>query len=166
MYRFNVIILLSAFVFVSACGQEGTQSVESVNNHNFEVVKSEQEWKKELTQEEYNILREKGTERAFSGKYDNFKKKGVYTCAGCGTKVFSSKTKFDSGTGWPSYYDVYNEENLLLVEDRSMGMVRTEVVCGTCGGHLGHVFKDGPQPTGLRYCINSAALDFIPKDKL
>ncbi|MFD2248149.1 peptide-methionine (R)-S-oxide reductase MsrB [Pontibacter ruber] len=124
------------------------------------VVKTEAEWKKVLTPEQYYVLRKKGTERAFSGKYNDFKSKGIYTCAACGNELFSSETKFDSGTGWPSFYKPLSNKLVKEVPDRSMGEVRTEVVCGRCGGHLGHVFDDGPKPTGLRYCLNSVALGF------
>ncbi|MBD1397960.1 peptide-methionine (R)-S-oxide reductase MsrB [Pontibacter sp. JH31] len=126
----------------------------------YEVVKTEAEWKKQLTPEQFYVLRQQGTERAFSGKYNNHKEKGVYTCAACGNELFASDTKFDSGTGWPSFFKPISPKNVREVADRSMGMVRTEVVCGRCGGHLGHVFDDGPKPTGLRYCLNSVALDF------
>lgn len=128
------------------------------------VVKTEQEWKKILTPEQYHILREKGTERAFTGKYWKSKEPGTYVCAGCGQELFSSKTKFDSGTGWPSFYDVIDKSKVELKDDYSYGMHRVEVVCSRCGGHLGHVFDDGPKPTGLRYCINSASLDFKPAE--
>ena len=129
-------------------------------DHEFKINKTAEEWKATLTAEEYEVLREAGTERAFTGKYNDFKKKGVYTCAGCGTPLFSSESKFNSGTGWPSFYEPINKENVLEITDKSYGMVRTEVVCAVCGGHQGHVFPDGPQPTGLRYCINSVSLDF------
>lgn len=125
--------------------------------------KTEEQWKKELTPEQYHILREQGTEKAFSGIYHDNKDTGMYTCAGCGAELFSSETKFDSGTGWPSFYDVTNKNNVGSKEDRKFFMRRTEVHCSRCGGHLGHVFNDGPQPTGLRYCINSAALGFHKK---
>lgn len=125
------------------------------------IEKSEAEWKKELTDEEYYVLREKGTERAFTGDLLNIKKDGVYTCAACGLALFESSTKFKSGTGWPSFYTTVGKENVVEEEDRQFGMVRTEVLCGRCDGHLGHVFNDGPKPTGLRYCINSVSLDFV-----
>jgi len=124
------------------------------------ISKSETEWKNELTSEEYRVLREKGTERAFSGEFRDHKEEGIYVCAACQTKLFDSKTKFKSGTGWPSFTSPVSEENIALVKDTSYGMVREEVVCANCGGHLGHVFPDGPEPTGLRYCINSVSLDF------
>ena len=123
------------------------------------VVKSEAEWRKELSAEQYDVLREKGTERAFTGKYYATKDKGVYRCAGCGAELFDSAEKFESGTGWPSFTQPMEEGRVATATDRSHGMARTEVTCARCGGHLGHVFEDGPAPTGLRYCINSCALD-------
>ena len=128
-----------------------------------EVALSDQQWRERLTPEQYKILRGHGTERPFTGEYVHVKDDGTYRCAGCGAELFSSGTKFDSGTGWPSFYEPANTENVELHEDRSHGMVRTEVTCKRCGGHLGHVFDDGPNPTGMRYCINSCALDFDSK---
>lgn len=124
---------------------------------------SEEEWKKTLTPEQYRILREKGTERAFSGAYVDHHEQGVYRCAACGAVLFRSDDKFDSGTGWPSFVRPAFDNNIGYREDRSHGMARTEVYCKVCGGHLGHVFEDGPQPTGKRFCINSAALQFKGK---
>ncbi len=124
------------------------------------VTKSEEDWKSELTPEQYYILREKGTERAFTGKLLNNKEKGVYECAACGNELFNSDTKYDSGSGWPSFFQPANNDAVKLTKDTSHGMIRTEVTCASCGGHLGHLFEDGPNPTGERYCMNSAALDF------
>ncbi|MDZ4748738.1 MAG: peptide-methionine (R)-S-oxide reductase MsrB [Saprospiraceae bacterium] len=127
------------------------------------VSKSEAEWKAQLDPAAYYVLREKGTERAFTGKYNDNKKAGIYTCAGCGLTLFSSETKFDSGTGWPSFYAPLDKTHVQEDEDVSYGMKRVEVLCRRCGGHLGHVFDDGPNPTGLRYCMNAVSLSFEPK---
>lgn len=121
--------------------------------------RSDKEWQQSLTPEQYLVMRQQGTERAFSGKYYDCKDKGTYVCAGCGQPLFSSDTKYDSGSGWPSYWQPLTEETLGTTVDNSHGMQRTEVHCRNCGAHLGHVFPDGPQPTGLRYCINSLSLD-------
>jgi peptide-methionine (R)-S-oxide reductase len=128
------------------------------------VSKSDDEWRRELTTEQYEVLRRKATERPFTGEYASTKDPGMYRCAGCGTPLFRSDTKFESGTGWPSFYEPVGEDAVATEDDRSHGMTRTEALCATCGGHLGHVFPDGPDPTGLRYCINSAALELEPED--
>ena len=124
------------------------------------VIKSEAEWKEALTPEQYRILREKGTERAFTGKYWDHKEDGSYVCAGCGEVLFTSGTKFDSHCGWPSFWDAADPDKVEMKEDNSFGMRRVEVLCRRCGGHLGHIFDDGPAPTGQRYCINSASIAF------
>mgnify|MGYP000947858438 FL=1 len=157
---FILLIALS----LSACGQQaGNQSKSQPTiaaMDTFEIKKSDEEWRKQLTPVQFNILREKGTERPFTGAYDKFYEEGTYYCAACGTELFTSKTKYNSGCGWPAFYEPSVDKNIVEKKDYSHGMVRIEVMCAKCGGHLGHVFEDGPQPTGLRYCINSGALRF------
>lgn len=126
-------------------------------------MKTEEEWKGVLTPEQYHVLREKGTERAFTGEYWDHKEAGIYRCAGCGEELFDSTAKFDAHCGWPSFYDALDRTKIDLHEDTTFGMQRIEVTCKNCGGHLGHVFPDGPEPTGQRYCINSASLKFSEK---
>jgi len=130
------------------------------------VVKTDAEWQRQLSAEEYHILRGKGTERPFCGVFHDHKKRGIYTCLGCDLPMFSADTKFDSGTGWPSFFQPIARENIEYKTDRSHGMTRTEILCNRCGGHLGHVFDDGPPPTGKRYCLNSASLKFVPLEEI
>jgi peptide-methionine (R)-S-oxide reductase len=157
----NVILLLVA-VSLNACTGNSQTSPKPKNtmNDTSKIAKTEEEWKKVLSDEQYHVLREKGTEMPYSGKYYLHTEKGMYVCAGCGSELFKSDTKFDAGCGWPSFSDVVDSSKVVYTKDMSHGMVRTEITCAKCGGHLGHVFDDGPAPTGLRYCINSVSIDF------
>ncbi|MCO4293525.1 peptide-methionine (R)-S-oxide reductase MsrB [Solitalea sp. MAHUQ-68] len=160
------ITLVSAFLLMASCltacaQQKSSDSKSEDKKMTYKVQKTEEEWKKELSAEQYTVLRQKGTERPFTGKYENFYEKGSYHCAACGAKLFESGTKFDSHCGWPSF-DKAIPGTIEYHKDVSFGMIRTEVTCANCGGHLGHVFDDGPTATGDRYCINSVSLKFEP----
>ncbi len=150
----SIILLFS----LNACAQNQTKDKE--NTMEEKIVKSNDEWKKVLTPMQFFVTREHGTERPFTGEYDDFYEKGIYQCVCCGAELFESDTKFDAGCGWPSFYDIKDNKNIKLIEDNSLGMHRIEVRCAQCDAHLGHVFPDGLKPTGLRYCINSASLKF------
>jgi len=170
--KFNrsiILILVLISLIQPACSQQkgsikiNESTIASMDT--FEINKSDEEWRKLLSPVQFNILRQKGTERPFTGEYDAMFDEGTYYCAACGTELFRSSAKYNSGCGWPAFYEPAINKNIVEKQDYSHGMVRTEVLCAKCGGHLGHVFTDGPQPTGLRYCINSGSLKFVAGKK-
>lgn len=162
MKQYQIALILFFGTIFNACAQQNNQDINNKTNMKFTINKTEQEWKENLSDEQYYILREKGTERPNTGKFLLHKENGVYTCAGCGNELFSSDMKFDSHCGWPSFDKEIAGGKIVQVEDNSLGMRRVEIMCAKCGGHLGHIFNDGPTETGMRYCVNSGSLGFEP----